>query len=66
MSDEKKDVIVVDVRMPFWSIVALMIKFAIAAIPSLIILIVIGSLLMGALGALFGSSFYWGHWRIMM
>jgi hypothetical protein len=65
MSDEKKEVIVVDVRMPFWSIVALMIKFAIAAIPALIILIVIGSLLMGAIGSLFGSSFYWGHWRMM-
>lgn len=35
-------VVVVDVNMPFWSMVGFMVKWAVAAIPALIILIVIG------------------------
>ena len=35
-------VIVTDIRMPFWSMVIFMIKWAIAAIPAFIILAVLG------------------------
>lgn len=36
MSDnEQREVVVVDIQMPFWSIVILMVKWAIAAIPAL-------------------------------
>ena len=42
-------VVVTDIRMPFWSMVRFMVKWAIAAIPALIILAVIGA----ALSALF-------------
>ena len=37
---ENKEMVVVDIRMPFWSMVAFMIQWAIAAIPALIILYV--------------------------
>ena len=37
-------VVVTDIRMPFWSMVRFMVKWAIAAIPALIILGVIGAL----------------------
>ncbi|HQU15249.1 MAG: hypothetical protein B7Z66_09000 [Chromatiales bacterium 21-64-14] len=50
-------VVVVDVRMPFWSMVVFMVKWAIASIPALFILAAIGSLivmLMGGMGARIG------------
>lgn len=50
MSD--KEVVVVDVKMPFWSMVWFMVKWAIAAIPAFIILAVIGAVLIGFLGGL--------------
>ena len=34
---ENKEMVVVDIRMPFWSMVTFMIKWAIAAIPAIII-----------------------------
>lgn len=48
MSDDnqKQNVTVVDVQMPFLSIVMMMVKFAIASIPALIILMMIFSLVM--------------------
>ena len=50
-------VVVTDIRMPFWSMVRFMVKWAIAAIPALIILAVIGA----ALSALFtGFVFHSG------
>lgn len=48
MADEKKEsqsVVVEDIKMPFMSMVAFMVKWAIAAIPAMIILVLIGSLL---------------------
>ncbi|HUJ86553.1 MAG TPA: hypothetical protein VLX30_06850 [Burkholderiales bacterium] len=56
MSDEGKDVVVVDIRIPFWSMVTLLVKWALASIPAFIILFVIGALL----SALFGGVFHWG------
>ena len=41
---------IVDIRMPFWSMVMFMVKAAIAFIPAFIILAVIGSMVFGMLG----------------
>ena len=60
MADDRREVIVTDIEIPFISMVVLMVKWAIAAIPALFILIVIGGLLSMALGLLFGTG--WHHW----
>ena len=54
MADEtnKQAVVVTDIRMPFFSMVIFMVKWAIAAIPALLILIVFGVLTWGMLGGL--------------
>ena len=49
-------VTVVDIQMPFWSMVVFMVKAAIASIPAVFILTVIASLFMAILSALFGSG----------
>lgn len=65
MDDEKREVIVTDIQMPFWSIVVLMVKWAIAAIPALIILMVLGGIVSMLLGGLFGGLFHWGPGKWM-
>jgi len=45
---------IVDVRMPFQSMVVFMVKWAIASIPAFIVLGITGSMLFGILGAIFG------------
>ena len=59
MAANAQEIVVTDVRIPFWSMVVLMVKWALAAIPAIIILIVIGSVLSMILGALFGGTFSW-------
>lgn len=39
-----QNVVVTDVRMPFWSMVIFMVKWAIAAIPAMLILATVGAL----------------------
>ena len=39
---QRQEVVIVDFQMKFWSIVKLMVKFAIASIPALVILFLIG------------------------
>jgi len=56
MSSEKHEVTVVDVKIPFLSMVVLMVKWAIAAIPAVIILFGLAA----AMSALFGGVFHWG------
>lgn len=51
----RQEVIVVDLKMSFWSMVVFMVKWAIAAIPAIIILAVIGTLVAMVLGGV-GSS----------
>ncbi len=53
-SGEQK-VVVTDVRIPFVSMVILMVKWAIASIPAFIILAILGAILAGIFGAAFGS-----------
>jgi hypothetical protein len=53
----RNEVTVVDVKMPFWSMVIFMVKWSIAAIPAIIILALVGAMLAGFLGGLFvGTS----------
>ena len=47
MADEYSKVVVTDIKIPFRSMVILMVKWAIATIPALIILSVIGSIIFG-------------------
>ncbi|MDK2776076.1 MAG: hypothetical protein KYX62_00230 [Pseudomonadota bacterium] len=56
MSDhqQNREVTVVDIKMPFISMVIFMVKFAIASIPALIII----SLLFSVVSALFGGMFH--------
>lgn len=59
MSDdeERRKVVVVDIQMPFVSIVILMVKWAIAAIPALIIISLLGMLFTGLMSGFMGGSF---------
>jgi hypothetical protein len=50
MEQRNDHVVVTDIRMPFMSMVTFMVKWAIAAIPAIIILAVLGAVLMGVLG----------------
>jgi hypothetical protein len=49
------EVRIVDVRMPFWSMVILMVKWAIAAIPALLILSAVAGVVVALFGILFLS-----------
>ena len=62
MADEKREVVVTDVKIQFWSMVVLMVKWAIAAIPALIILFVIGAAASMAIAAIFGGGMH--HWEM--
>jgi hypothetical protein len=50
--EESKEVVVTDIRMPFWSMVWFMVKWVIASIPAFIILATIFGLLAGFVVAL--------------
>jgi hypothetical protein len=51
--DERREVVVTDIRMPFLSMVVFLVKLAVAAIPAMIILSVIGALVTALIGAAF-------------
>lgn len=48
-------VVITDIQMPFASMVVFMVKWAIAAIPAFIILLILTALFSGVLGILFGA-----------
>ncbi|EPZ8237705.1 hypothetical protein ACXWGB_001476 [Vibrio fluvialis] len=54
MDNRKQEVTVVDIKMPFMSMVIFVVKFAIASIPAMIILGAIFSIF----GLLFGGMFH--------
>ena len=60
MADDRREVVVTDIRIPFVSMVILLVKWAVAAIPALFILFIIGGLLSMILGLIFGTG--WHHW----
>ncbi len=55
MPEDYGKVVVTDIKIPFRSMVVLMVKWAIATIPALIMLIVIGSVAFGIINALIGG-----------
>ena len=56
--NERREVVVVDVKIPFVSMVILLVKWAIAALPAMIILITLATAASMVLGGLF-------HWNWM-
>ena len=54
-SDEPSKVIVVDLQMPYFSIVILMVKWALASIPAIIILATLFSIVTGFMGGMMGG-----------
>jgi hypothetical protein len=53
MEAQNAEVVVIDIKMPFWSMVAFMVKWVIASIPAILILVVLGVMLSGFLGGIF-------------
>lgn len=51
-TQNNNEVIVTDVRMPFWSLVKFLVKLAFAAIPAIIIINIVTALIIGAMIAL--------------
>ena len=54
-TDTQHEVVVVDIKMPFWSMVVFMVKLALASIPAAIILAIIYLIAAAILGGLFGA-----------
>jgi len=50
------NVTIIDIKMPFLSMVIFMVKAAIASIPAVIILSIIGSIIFAVLGMAFGTG----------
>lgn len=65
MAEDKREVVVTDIKIPFWSMVILMVKWAIAAIPAVIILMILAALVSFLLGMIPGGGWhhYWGMSR---
>ena len=55
MSTDYGKVVVTDIKIPFRSMVVLMVKLAVATIPALVILIVVASVTFGIINALSGG-----------
>ena len=55
MNETNTQVTIVDIKMPFWSLVVFMVKAAIAAIPAIIILTVLGAIVTTLFAAIFGG-----------
>lgn len=57
MENANQEVTVVDIKMPFWSMVVFMVKWVIASIPAFIILAVIWAILAVIVGAVLGFPY---------
>lgn len=58
MNDQQKfptEVVITDVSIPFGSMVVLIFKWVLASIPALFMLVVLGAVLFGVLGGLWGG-----------
>lgn len=63
MADSTQQIVVTDIKIPFWSMVVLMVKWTLAAIPAIVILFFIAA----AFSAIFGALFGWpphGGWMM--
>ncbi len=58
--ESQRQVVVTDIRMPFWSMVAFMVKWVIASIPAFLILGMLWALLMAVVKVL-GRMGGWHH-----
>ncbi len=52
MSDNKQEVVVTDIQMPFMSMVVFMVKWIVASIPAFFILWIIAFMFMGIFGGM--------------
>ena len=59
MSKDYSEVVVTNIKMPFGAMVVFMVKWAIATIPALIILSLVGSIVFGILSTIFGGFYHW-------
>ena len=62
MSEDRREVVVTDIKIPFWSMVVLMVKWVVAAIPAVIILMLIAALVSVALSMLIGGGWHQHYW----
>jgi hypothetical protein len=51
MDNVRQEVVITDIHMPFWSMVAFMVKWAIASIPALLLLTIITAFLLAQVRA---------------
>jgi hypothetical protein len=63
MSTDCNRVVVTDIKIPFYSMVVLMVKWAVATIPALVILILFGSITFWIISSLMGS-WYMKMWSM--
>ena len=66
MSEDRREVTVTDIKIPFLSMVVLMVKWAIAAIPAVIILMILAalvSIVLGMIPGIGGGQHFWGMSR---
>jgi len=61
MAGNSQEIVVTDIKIPFLSMVVLMVKWALAAIPAFIILLIIGVAFSLVLAALFGGTGWHGR-----
>ncbi|KPK18264.1 MAG: hypothetical protein AMJ67_10725 [Betaproteobacteria bacterium SG8_41] len=54
MADGTQQVVVTDIKIPFWSMVVLMVKWTLAAIPAIVILFILGFIFFAVFAAIFG------------
>ncbi len=57
--DKPVRVVVTDIHMSFGSMVVFIVKWAIAAIPAMVILFFVGAMLAAALGSILGIPTHW-------
>ena len=56
---DRHEVVVTDIKVRFWSMVLLLVEWAVAAIPAVIILYIAAIVISMSLDAILGS---WWHW----
>jgi len=55
MDSQNNEVTVVDIKMSFWSMVVFMVKWVLASIPAIMILLFLGAMTAGLLGGFLGG-----------
>lgn len=62
MTEDRREVVVTDIKIPFWSMVVLMVKWVIAAVPAVLILMLIAACISLALSMLIGWGWHPHYW----